>query len=76
MKSPLHHHWLLMLPLAFGLSSSAMAHPGHDTSLNSSAMTGEIFHFLTHIEHIGPLIMTVLLASIIFRRSSRSGAKH
>lgn len=65
-----------MLPLALGLSASATAHPGHDTAISGSAMTGEFFHFLTHIEHVGPLIVAVLLASVIFRCRSRSGAKH
>jgi hypothetical protein len=76
MKSRLLHHWLLMLPLAVGLSASATAHPGHDTAINGSAMTGEFYHFLTHIEHIGPLIVAVLLATVIFRRRTRSGAGH
>ncbi len=63
----------LVIAIIAALSNLAAAHPGnHDTAAGESALGSGVSHFLTYIDHIGPVILGLLLIQILHRKRSAS----
>ncbi|HSP41775.1 MAG TPA: hypothetical protein VLO11_02790 [Luteolibacter sp.] len=64
--------WLLS---AAALTGSAAAHPGHHgTSSDPSGSVSGLLHFLTSIDHVGPVLAGLLLLYALRRRAALSAA--
>ena len=57
------------LIMLMALSGTAAAHPGgHGAATGHSISLSGLMHYLTHIDHVGPVIACLLLIYVLRRR--------